>query len=111
MSKLLIFGAGASRNYSQAIHGIEGLQMPLDRDFFSMFKKIVVSGFEYSDYYRYKQTQKLLEDIWDLFQNKNLSIIKPKKIGSSPEEDIKILDDKRISLEHIMSMFYEFPVF
>jgi hypothetical protein len=40
---LFIFGAGSSRDYAQASHGIQGFQSPLNRDFFKMLKLVLVA--------------------------------------------------------------------
>ena len=45
MSKLLIIGAGCSRNYSQGTSNVAGLASPLDNDFFHMAKKIILQDF------------------------------------------------------------------
>jgi hypothetical protein len=42
--KLLILGAGCSRNYSQGTSNITGLKSPLDNDFFKMAKKVLLNS-------------------------------------------------------------------
>lgn len=123
MARLLIFGAGASRNYTQGTHGIKELQMPLDSDFFSMAKKVILSEPNNIIYPLSLDIDHLLRDLWELFKNKKLpsdkqleGLLSKKARKSpnekySPEKDFKILEDKRLSLEHIMSMFYEYTVF
>jgi hypothetical protein len=110
MSKLLIFGAGASRNYSQYTHKVKELQMPLDADFFKMVKKIALSKKEYLDYYGYRGFEHVLEDLWELFKTKDTGMCNV-TVGDNPIEDLKILDDPRLSLEQVISMYYEYPVF
>jgi hypothetical protein len=48
--KLLIIGAGCSKNYSQGSSQIQGLASPLDNDFFRMAKKVLLSGKVESDF-------------------------------------------------------------
>ena len=67
MSRLLIFGAGASRNYSQATHGIKGLRMPLDADFFQMSKKVIEYNPKNMSYPTSLDVEHLLEDLDELF--------------------------------------------
>lgn len=41
MRTLFLIGAGCSKNYSEATHGIDGLESPLNRDFFEKAKLVI----------------------------------------------------------------------
>jgi hypothetical protein len=44
MSKLLLIGAGCSRNYSKINSTFPSIDCPLDRDFFLIAKKVILQG-------------------------------------------------------------------
>lgn len=108
----MIFGAGASRNYSQATHGVKGLQMPLDSDFFVMAKKAIFSNLKQNMFYPMSlDLEHLADELFHLFANTESGSIKNKVTKNWPKDTLSIFDNKQLSLEYVMSLFYEYQVF
>lgn len=64
MKTVFLTGAGCTRNYRQASHGIQDLQPPLNSDFFAMARKVVLSRNLGSS----KELQRLLRTICNLYR-------------------------------------------
>jgi hypothetical protein len=104
--KLLIIGAGCSKNYSQCNSEIQGLECPLDNDFFRMAKKVLLSG---------KVEPNLLLTIQSglIYNLQMLYGYEPDFGFASLEKDwintengrrsLDFFDDKRLSLEKVMT--------
>jgi len=101
MSKLYLIGAGCSKNYAQGTTDIPGLTSPVDKDFFEMAKKVIIR-------------RKQIDQTWDLMLDGFISDLS-RLYGYLPrerslddlsilnEEDLKVLDDPRLSLESVMT--------
>lgn len=86
--KTYVIGAGCSRNYSEGVTQIPGLVPPLDKDFFRMAKKVIsLNG--YSWLY---SIDHLTRDIERLY-------------GVRYEDELEILNDPRLSLETVLTLF------
>lgn len=94
MPKLYVIGAGCTKNYSQSTTKILGLSSPLDKDFFQMAKKYLLS--EYRDdgtSFRFgDDIDHLIRDLCEMY-------------AYYPENTIDVLDDNRLSLENVMTAF------
>ena len=108
MSKLLIIGAGCSRNYSQGTSNVAGLSSPLDSDFFQMAKKIILQGF--IDPTLLPMIELLVDDLRRLYgyEPPDLNTVSlfgdEQRIGKlAYEQFLEVLDDKRLSLEKVMT--------
>jgi hypothetical protein len=108
MSKLLIIGAGCSRNYSQSISTMTGLESPLDSDFFRMAKKVILHGL--IDPNLMQMIDLLIDDLRRLYgyEPPDLNTVSllgnEQRIGQPAyERFIEVLDDKRLSLEKVMT--------
>src|SRR3990170_500454 len=93
MSKVYILGAGSSKNYSQSTTEVKGLEPPQDSDFFQMAKRVVIAqGGDYM-FYGYN-LEHFLKDLAKLYGYTEL-----------PEEPIDIFDDRRLSMEGVLTFF------
>jgi hypothetical protein len=108
MSKLLIIGAGCSRNYSQSNSTITGLESPLDSDFFRMAKKVILHGL--IDPALMGMIDLLIDDLRRLYGYEPPDLNTVSLLGNEQrirqpayERFIEVLDDKRLSLEKVMT--------
>lgn len=108
MSKLLIIGAGCSRNYSQGTSNVAGLASPLDNDFFQMAKKIILQ--RVIDPTLLPMIELLVDDLRRLYgyEPPDLNTVSlfgdEQRIGRPAyERFLEVLDDKRLSLEKVMT--------
>ena len=109
MAKVLIIGAGCSKNYSQGTSNITGLSSPLDKDFFQMAKKVILH--HQIDPNLLQLIEQLVDDLRRLYGYKQ--IYPDLKLPSLPffaeeakcsyDEFLEVLDDKRLSLEKVMT--------
>ena len=123
MSKLLIIGAGCSRNYSESTSTIPGLASPLDNDFFQMAKKVMLH--DGIDRALLPMIELLIDDLRRLYGYEppdlnTVSILgNEQRIGQPDyERFLEVLDDKRLSLEKVMTqlslekeIFFRLPPF
>jgi hypothetical protein len=103
--KLLIIGAGCSKNYSQGSSQIQGLASPLDNDFFRMAKKVLLSGKVESDFLLRIQNLILsLQSLYGYNLDFGEDMLKTDWIRTeSGQRALDVLDDKRLSLEKVMT--------
>jgi hypothetical protein len=115
MAKILLIGAGCSRNYSESTSGINGLSSPLDGNFFQMAKKVILQeGIEPN--FRI-MIEGIIHDLQRLYGYDPFDV---KDWIGTPEADrfLEILDDERLSLEKVMTqlslereIFFQTPPF
>jgi hypothetical protein len=92
---LYIIGAGCSKNYTQSATEISGLSSPLDKDFFQMAKKYLLSETidnRSFDPRFFDDIDHLLQDLCEMY-------------AYYPNNRIDVLDDNRLSLEKVMTQF------
>lgn len=70
MANLYILGAGCSRNYSQSTHGIQGLECPLDSDFFTMARLVIENSGMKSDELFMEEIDAMVKTIAPLYGGK-----------------------------------------
>lgn len=98
--RLLILGAGCSRNYSQGTSNIEGLESPLDSNFFKMAKKVILNS---------RLEPNLAVRIEGMVHNLHrLYGYEPFEVRgwintSDASRFLEVLDDDRLSLEKVMT--------
>jgi hypothetical protein len=107
--KLLIIGAGCSRNYSQGTSNIAGLKSPLDNDFFKMAKKVILnSGLE-------SNLAMLIEGlVHNLHRLYGYQMFEMKDWINTSDASrfLEVLDDDRLSLEKVMTqLIFENEIF
>ena len=107
--KLLIIGAGCSRNYSQGTSNIAGLESPLDKDFFKMAKKVILHS-------RLERNldiliEGLVHNLHRLYGYKAFEL-KNWINTSDASKFLEVLDDDRLSLEKVMTqLIFENEIF
>jgi hypothetical protein len=105
--KLLIIGAGCSKNYSQGSSEIEGLASPTDNDFFRMAKKVLLSGKVEPNFLLTIQSMIYnLQMLYGYDSYFDIGILENGWINTEKgKEFLNVLDDKRLSLEKVMTQF------
>ena len=89
MPNLYILGAGCSRNFAEARHGIRGLRSPTDRDFFKMARLVVEHTGMRSD--------PVFMDAIDL-------LVKTVARYYGGHNDLRVLSIRELSLEDVMTL-------
>jgi NAD-dependent SIR2 family protein deacetylase len=96
--KILILGAGCSRNYTEGYN--KALKPPLDSDFFQIARKVLLqNGAEYST----TSFQEIIDDIHRLYGYPEYNTYRPWLNTPDAAEYTKVLDDRRLSLEKVMT--------
>lgn len=90
MPDLYIIGAGCSRNYCQAKHGIRGLKSPLNKDFFKMAYRVIENTGIKTDDFFIDETKNMIKKIAPLY-------------GSS-DTGLSFLKNRLINLEDVMTL-------
>lgn len=89
MPNLYILGAGCSRNYSEATHGIRGLESPTNKDFFKMARLVIEETGMKSD-------PRFMEEI-------DLLIRTVARLYGGPS-DLRLFSKKNLNLEDVMTL-------
>jgi hypothetical protein len=107
--KLLILGAGCSRNYSQGTSNITGLESPLDSNFFKMAKKVLLNSRLESDLAIL--IEGLVHNLHRLYGYEAFEI-KNWINTSDASRFLEVLEDDRLSLEKVMTqLIFENEIF
>jgi NAD-dependent SIR2 family protein deacetylase len=103
--KLLIIGAGCSKNFKQSVSQIPGLECPTDNDFFRMAKKVLLSGNVEPNFLLTIQNMILtLQGLYGYdFSFDQESFMKGWINTEKGRKTLDFLDDKRLSLEKVMT--------
>ena len=103
--KLLIIGAGCSKNFKQGYSQIPGLASPLDNDFFRMAKKVLLSGKVEPNFLLTMQNMIFtLQRLYGYDINFDPNGFEKDWINTkNGKETLDILDDKRLGLEKVMT--------
>jgi hypothetical protein len=107
--KLLIIGAGCSRNYSQGTSHIEGLESPLDSNFFKMAKKVILNS-------RLEPNLAMLIEglVYNLHRLYGYEVFEIKNWINTSDASrfLEVFDDDRLSLEKVMTqLIFENEIF
>lgn len=105
--KLLIIGAGCSKNFKQGYSEIPGLQCPTDNDFFKMAKKVLLSGMVETNFLLTIQNMiYTLQSLYGYPFDFELDSFKDDWIKTENGKKVfDIFDDQRLSLEKVMTQF------
>ena len=98
MSKLVIIGAGCSSIYDESVTTIPALKCPVDSNFFSMAKKVIMHA---STLTLDQTIDGIISDIWRLYGPR---LRDEKSLGQRfSEENLSILDQAGLGLENVMT--------
>jgi hypothetical protein len=97
MPSLYILGAGCSRNFSQASHGIQGLRSPTNSDFFKMARLVIENTGMKSDPRFMEEIDLLIRTIAPLYGGRN---------------NLSFFSNRNLSLEDVMTLLdIDFRIF
>ncbi len=97
MPTLYIIGAGCSKNFTEATHGIRGLKSPTNGDFFKMARRVILNTGMRSDPLFRGEIEHLIKTIAPLYSGQN---------------DLKFFKDPKLNLEDVMTLLdIDFRVF
>lgn len=107
--KLLIIGAGCSRNYSKGTSNIQGLESPLDSNFFKMAKKVILNSRLESNLAML--IEGLVHNLHRLYGYEALEV-KNWINTADASEFLAVFDDDRLGLEKVMTqLIFENEIF
>jgi hypothetical protein len=89
MPDLYILGAGCSRNYSEATHGIRGLESPTNGNFFKMARLVIEKTGMKSDSRFMEEIDLLIKTVARLYGGPN---------------DLRLFSKKNLNLEDVMTL-------
>jgi len=90
MSTLYILGAGCSKNYSQATHQIQGLESPVNTNFFKMARLVI------------ENTGMRLDPVF--MEEIDILIKKIAPLYGSNSNDLSFFDNPNLNLEEVMTL-------
>jgi hypothetical protein len=97
MPNLYIIGAGCSKNFTQATHGIRGLESPTNGDFFKMARRVIENTGMRSDILFMEEIELLIKTIAPLYGGQN---------------DLKFFSNRNLNLEDVMTLLdIDFRIF
>lgn len=97
--RILIIGAGCSRNYSEGYNN-KVLKSPLDSDFFQIARKVILQN--KIDAHSATEIQGVVNDLHRLYGYKERNIFRPWLNTPDAHEYLEVMDDQRLSLEKEM---------
>ena len=101
MSKLLLIGAGCSRNYLKTNSAFPNIDCPLDRDFFLIAKKVILQGL--IDQNLLQMIDGIINDLCKLYGYEPVDVYSIEINSPDATKILEVLDDKRLSLEKVMT--------
>ena len=98
--KILIIGAGCSRNYTEG-YNKQILKPPIDSDFFQVARKVILKAKD--DDYSVLNFQGVIDDLHRLYGYRERNTLRPWLNTPDAIEYTEVLDDQRLSLEKVMT--------